>query len=229
MLLRGLIATDLSGSLAGITASRNKGGAYFRERISPVNPNTTFQAAIRAAMSNLTAIWRDELTGAQRTAWTTYAENTPVTNRIGDTIFLSGLSHYVRSNVPRVQAGLARVDAAPTLFGLAEMGTVEVIGADETTNVIAFSFQNTAAWAGAAGGALLVYVSRPQGPATNFFKGPYRYAGRVNGAGTPPTSPGSVTAPFDLSADQRVFVRFRATEAGGRLSTDFRDFAVVTG
>lgn len=228
MLFRGLLATDLSGSIAGVTASRNKGGAYFRERVMPINPNSTQQAAVRSLMSSLTAVWRDTLTPAERALWNTYAENTPLTNRIGETVFISGLSHFIRSNLPRMQAGLARIDAAPTSFGLAEAGTINVDGADESTQIVAFSFDTTAPWAGATGGHLLVYVSRPQGPATNFFKGPYRYAGRINGAGTPPSSPGSVTAPFVFTAGQRVFVRFRATDAEGRLSTDFRDWVLAS-
>ena len=228
MLFRGLIATDLSGSIAGVTASRNKGGAYFRERVTPVNPNSTQQAAVRALMSSLTAIWRDTLDAAERELWNVYGQNTPMTNRIGETVFISGLSHYIRSNIPRMQAGLARIDAAPTSFGLAEAGTIAVTGADEGTQLVAFTFDNSAPWAGASGGHLLVYVSRPQGPATNFFKGPYRFAGRINGAPTPPSSPASVTAPFVFAAGQRVFARFRASDAEGRLSTDFRDFVLAS-
>jgi len=84
------------------------------------------------------------------------------------------------------------------------------------------TFTNTDTWATAVGGSLLVYSSRPQDVGISFFKGPYQFAGRVNGAGTAPTSPQNITTPFTLAAGQLVFVQFRAVNADGRISAIFR-------
>jgi hypothetical protein len=60
----------------------------------------------------------------------------------------------------------------------------------------------------------------------NFFKGPYRYAGRINGAVSPPVSPQNVTWPFVVAVGQKVFAQFRCILADGRVSSTFRTFKV---
>lgn len=69
---------------------------------------------------------------------------------------------------------------------------------------------------------MLLYFSRPQSVGINFFKGPYRFGFRVNGAATPPTSPATGTIPFVGAAGSQVFFLARATNADGRLSGAIR-------
>ena len=45
----------ISGSVGGTVFSRNKGGAYMRNRSIPVNPQSAAQVVVRAAMAFLTA------------------------------------------------------------------------------------------------------------------------------------------------------------------------------
>lgn len=227
MLFKPLLGDQLSGSVGGVTASRNAGGAYFRQRALPVNPNSVYQQAVRGYFSQLAAAWGGTLTEAQRNAWTSYAENTPVTNRIGDSIVLSGLAMYQRSNVARLQAGLARVDDGPGTFGLPEFTGVSWDPPDAAADTVDVNFTNTDVWANEDGGALLVYASRPQSPSINYFKGPYRFMGSVAGNGTTaPTSPATMTLPFVTTAGQKIFFYARCTEADGRLSSTFRGFGV---
>lgn len=95
MLFKPIIGTDLSGKVGGIVASHNAGGAYFRAATIPTNPNTTFQQAVRNAVSQLSSMWQTTLTQAQRNEWEVYAANVKITNRIGEKINVSGLNHYV--------------------------------------------------------------------------------------------------------------------------------------
>jgi hypothetical protein len=227
MLFKPTFGDQLSGSVGGVTASHNRGGTYFRQRAIPTNPGSAFQAAVRGYFAALAAAWRDTLTQAQRDDWETYAINTPVQNRIGDPIILPSLAMYQRSNVARLQASLARVDAAPTTFGLPEFSVPTFGAPDAAADQVDVNFANTDTWASASGGAMLVYASRPQNPSISFFKGPYRLAGTILGAGTPPTSPATLDLPFPVAAGQRVFFRVRVTEADGRLSASFRDFGTA--
>ncbi len=216
-----------SGSVGGITFSRNRGGPYIRSRVVPVNPNTIFQAAIRGFVAQLTSLWIDTLTLAERDAWNLYALNVPLPNPLGEPRNVGGLGMYVRSNVPRLQAALTRVDTAPTVFDLGAFTppTIETLTAP---TALSLAFTNTDAWATEPGSSMLVYGARAQNPTINFFKGPYRFMGTIDGATpTPPTSPAALVWPFVLTATQNGFLRVQISRADGRLSADFRDFQVV--
>ena len=225
MKYKGTLITQGSGSLAGATFSHNKGGQYIRQRTIPVNPNTTLQQAVRSIFATLSIAWVQTLTAAQRVLWKTYADNVPLINVLGDSIFITELAMYSRSNVPRLQAALTRVDDGPTTFSLAQMTNPSATAA-AATDLLSVTFTNTDAWATAVGGAMLVYISKPQNPTINFFKGPYQFAGKIAGAVVPPTSPQTIALPQPIVAGQKVFFRIEATEVDGRLSLPFRGFAI---
>lgn len=215
------IASTGSGSVGGATASHNRGGQYFRRRAIPVNPNTTQQQAVRGFFSALQAAWNSILTAAQRSGWDTYALNTPVTDSLGNPVNAGGKGMYTRGNVGRLQASMTRVDAAPTVFGLPALTAPGVTSLIASTGILTYTFTNTDAWATAVGGALMVFVSRPQSGSTNGFNGPFRFAGKTLGAASPPTSPGTVTSPFTYTVGQKGFVRFVAVTADGRVTGDY--------
>ena len=75
---------------------------------------------------------------------------------------------------------------------------------------------------------MFLYVSRPQNPGINFFKGPYRFAGQILGnSTTPPTSPFAVSVPFPIVTGQKLFARLNVSRADGRLATDTRSTTLV--
>lgn len=219
MKFKSSLLTQASGSIGGLTASRNKGGMYLRARATPTNPSSSFQQAVRAYMAALTSLWVDTLTAAQREAWKIYADAVPLIDSLGEPRAIPPLAHYVRSNVPRLQAGLARVDDAPTVFDLSPFSLPGITSITASTGIAIVTFSSSDAWASEVGSALLVLGSRGMNPTINYFKGPFRYAGKVAGAGTPPTSPQNITMPFGLAADQVAFLQFSVSRADGRLST----------
>ena len=222
------MVTAASGSIGGITYSHNKGGMYQRARATPTNPGSPFQSQVRQLMADLSNAWNNILSEGQRVTWDVYAFNVPVIDSLGQQIQLTGLNMYVRSNVPRLQAGLARVDTAPLVYNLGSF-TEPTATIDTANDEIDVAFTNTDEWAGETGSAMLIYASRPQNLSINFFKGPYRFAGLIPGDDTtPPTSPSPEPLPFDVGAGQRIFWRARVTRLDGRLSADFRDFANAT-
>lgn len=211
-----------SGKVGGIVASHNRGGTYFRKFTIPVNTNTAQQQVLRNAMSSLQTRFAQTLTAAQRTGWNTYGANVPTTNTLGATIHLTGQQWYVKCNSLRVQVGLTIVDAPPVVWDMATL-TIPVPTITAAGTTVSMAYTNTDAWAGEVGGSLLVYASRPKGPTISFFAGPYRFAGRVNGAGTPPTSPAVITLPFVSGpTGSKQFFRVLAVRADGRVSPAFR-------
>lgn len=224
MLIKSAILTQGSGSVGGMTLSHNTGGLYLRARTIPTDPSTIYQTAIRNAMSQLTSRWSAILTPAQREAWDVYASNVTITNRLGDPTTISGLSHYTRSNIPRIQAGLDLVDDGPTVFTLAPQEAMNNT-ASEATQLISTVFLDTQPWCDVDGSAMLIYASRPQQPSINFFKGPYRLAGAIEGDSVaPPTTPQTLAAPFAFVSGHRLFLQARMTYADGRLSAPFRNW-----
>jgi len=222
MLFKGTLLTQASGAAVGLVYSHNRGGAYIRGRSIPTNPQSAQQVVVRAFMAQLANVWRNVLTAAQREAWDVYATNTSRPNRVGDQINIGGVGHYVRSNVPRLQAGLARVDTAPVIFNVGDFTQPTVISLTAATEIASIGFTNTDAWATEVGSAMLVLGSRPQNSSINFFKGPYQFAGTIPGAVMAPASPQPITMPFNFAVAQKGFLQFRVTRADGRLSEPFR-------
>lgn len=174
---------------------------------------------MRAILANLVNEWNNTLDVAQREAWQLYASQVPITNRLGDSIFLSGQNMFIRTNSVVDQIGAVAQQNAPTQFDTGDAGTVTLDSVTALTDAIGVAFDNTQAWANDDDGFLAIYVSRPQNPSINFMKGPFRLAGTIDGdAITPPTSPATLTSPFPIAADQRVWIRTRAGIGDGRLT-----------
>jgi len=171
-----------SGSLGGSVASHNKGGPYFRRRAIPTNPNSARQQAVRSALSNFVTNWTNALSDAQRTAWNTYASNVPRTDRIGQTIQLTGQQWYVACNTPRRQAytsgltaglGVAPTDTAPTTFNRGE-NVVNVASPTFSDPDLTVTAQLSAA--ASNDGDCLLFIGPAINAGRSFWKGPYQLA-----------------------------------------------------
>lgn len=222
MKIKSALVTQMSGSLGGMTGSHNAGGLYLRARAIPVNPNTAFQQAVRGYLTTIVAAWNDVLTPPMRAAWAAYAAAVPIPDALGDPRYIPALAHFVRSNVPRLQAGLARIDTGPIAFTLPSFTnpTLTWVAATEKMSV---AFTTSDLWANEAGGAMLAFCSFPQTVGTNYFKGPYRYVGKIVGATpVPPTSPQLFDTPAPIETTQKVFGYVEIVRADGRLSGKFR-------
>jgi len=213
----------MAGSIAGTTFSRNRYGSYARARTKPVNPNTANQVAIRSALTFLTERWSSTLTAAQRTAWNLYGSNVVMTNRLGESINLSGFNHYIRSNVLRKRINIGVIDAGPVVFEIPEADPTFAITATEAAQTISYAYDDTMDWADENGGWLFLFQGQPQNAQRNFFGGPWRYNSIIEGVnGAPPASPKVAAATFAISEGQHQWCYARITRADGRLSAPFR-------
>ena len=224
------LLSEASGSLAGIVASHNRGGQYFRRRVTPTDPLTTRQAETRANMATLVAYWQT-LTPAQRTAWTLYGSNTPVTNVLGQTIHLTGQQQFLRTNTVRLQIGESIVEDAPTIFDTGVPVTnVTDFSFDGGTGDVIFNTQTPGGTSTA--GEVVVWGGRPQNLSRNFYKGPYQYAAKTG------PSAGSTAQTFGLTVGSTWLTdyvpslttlfpfRCRVSYDDGRLSEVFQILAL---
>lgn len=219
---------QMAGSIAGTTFARNRYGNYARARTTPVNPNSSGQQAVRATLAALTNRWSQTLTAAQRTAWNLYASNVVMTNRLGESINLSGFNHYIRSNSWLSRFGQTIVDDGPVIFEIPDADATFSITASEATQLVSYSFDTALAWANEDDGWLIFEMGQPQNAQRNFFGGPWKHVAAAAGAGAgPPVSPAAPASPFAIAEGQHIWAFARILRADGRLSAPFRDDVLV--
>lgn len=109
----GVTLSEMSGALGNVVALKlPNSGNVLRERITPFNPNTSFQQDARSNLADAARYWGDTLTQAQRDGWDTYADSNPVPGKFGGTVKLSGADWFARCNVNLVNSGGAIGDQA---------------------------------------------------------------------------------------------------------------------
>lgn len=217
MKFRSHVFADVSGSLAGSTFAKNKGGLYTRARVAPVNPNTAAQVLVRGNLATLSALWASLLDDAQRTAWAAYAAATPLSNAFGDPLVLSGQQMFLKVNALAALTDLGVLDDAPTTPGLADLGGVTLTVTASSGNV-RVDVTGDPQWIADDDGRLVVFQGPPQKPTINFFKGPFRFAFHAAGNTTTPPTFVSHAGIFPVEVDQADFVRIVAIDAEGRPS-----------
>ncbi len=216
-----LLLTGMSGSLGGLVFSHNRGGAYVRNRGIPTQPNTSFQTIVKGFFSQLSTAWRATLTAAQRSAWDGYAAATPLIDALGNPFFPTGLNMYIRGNIGILQNGNSRIDDGPITAGLPTATPPQLTSMTAATDIALVAFTGTDGWVSADDTHMLIYASRGKSATINFFKGPYQLAGSIDGdSGVAPTSPATITVPFNIGVGQKVFFRATLMDAEGRKGPD---------
>ena len=117
MKFKGMIATDMSGSMDGVTASSNTHGSYFKKRSRPSQPNSAAQLRAKSAFARAASIFRT-LTGAAIAGWNNFAKTIFSPKNATNTGQFSGQNAHQALSV-----------AFNNAIGLDKAFTVEVNGA----------------------------------------------------------------------------------------------------
>lgn len=219
MLVRYSLLADASGSFGGLVASHGRSGQYIRTRVRPTNPSSSSQVEVRTIFANLSSTW-STLTDEQRDAWVTYALNVPITNALGDPLILTGHQMFIRSNAARLQAGLARVDAAPTVFSGVALSAITYIPV-AASQALFVTITVADPWTTTAGAALLVYLTRQGSGTVRFRHLAYRFMG---GPFVAPLTPVPFDFAFggivrlDANGSNSIFIRSLVVLPDGRIS-----------
>lgn len=224
----GLGIAQLSGRIGGSVYARNPYSNYVRNHTVPVNPDTGLQQRARAALAVLVERWNETLTVAQRTAWNLYGSSVAMLNRLGETIYLSGFNHYIRSNSFLAQYGITLIDDGPTTFTLADQDPITAIVGSEATQQFTLTFDDTMAWPAEDNAYMTALMGSPQNPDRNFFAGPWKGIRYLSGnAGAPLASPLPLGALHAITQGQRCWVQLRIYRADGRVSTPWTENCIV--
>jgi hypothetical protein len=178
MKFRSTLLADARGSMGGITASRNKGGSYLRARVKPTNPNSEAQQEVRQAFALAVAAW-SALTNDQRNGWNAYADQTPVTDSLGEQVKHSGRAWYVAQAAFLTRVGQNTREEAPATPGLGALGEPTGLQISEEDGI-------SAAFTSAAPNApsILVAIGPPVSPGVLDYHGPYTFAAVTDAANT---------------------------------------------
>jgi hypothetical protein len=163
-ILFGVGVADARNKLGGHVFSKNRNGAYVRQKVSPSQPRTPAQLVVRASFGQFAAAWGAILTEAQRAAWTALASTNPVPDQFGNPQVLTGLQFYQRVNRNLFTIGQPRVDAAPGGTGVESLATASMV-ATGGAGTIAFTFTPTPLGASTH---LVVALTPPISPGKNF-------------------------------------------------------------
>lgn len=219
------LLTASSGSVGDVVFSRNQHGPYTRDRTPPFDPASALQLAVRAALSECVTAWNATLTQAERKAWDVFAHAVRTRARLGRSTHAGGLGMYIRANVPRIQAAVGatpRVDQAPTILSSPPLTPITRVVLNYLDDTIHPFFDVNDAWANEFRSPVLFYASPPQPRTVNFYRGPYRFAGRIDGGPLGPgQNPATIPLPFPAGSTDRVFVRGRLTLSDARLGPSF--------
>lgn len=199
----GAIVVAGSGKIGGHVASRNRAGAYFRTKVTPVNPSTAAQATVRNRLSTLSQSWRG-LTAAQRLAWNAAVQDFQKTDIFGDLKSPSGFNLYQRLNNNIVTVGGSEISSPPAT---AEVNQV-VIGA-LTANITGDIISLVLSGAVPSTSEVKVFATPCVSAGVSFVKSEYRLIQIVAASATTPVDlEPAWTAKFgSLVEGQKVFVK----------------------
>jgi hypothetical protein len=127
----GVLFNSLRGKAGSVVFARSKDGTVVRPRVSARNPQTPAQQAVRLALSKSATAYKN-LTAAQVTAWTTYANNvTKHDPRTGKTYHPSAIAAFTSLAAKFLQVNPAgTVPLTPPVTGFAgDTITATAVGA----------------------------------------------------------------------------------------------------
>lgn len=200
----GALMVDGRGKIGGQVASKNRSGAYMRNKVTPSNPRTASQQANRSLLGSLSASW-SSLTAAARASFNGAVDAWSKTNIFGDSIKPTGKNLFTALNKNLASVGLPTVVVAPAKIEVPILALQSVVmDISSTTATIAYD--------GDVDGTYLVISATPaltQG--TTFTKGKFRRITSV------------LAEDLDPSAVYAAYVdRFGAPVAGQNISFEVK-------
>jgi hypothetical protein len=204
----GAIVVAGSGKIGGHVASRNRAGAYFRTKVTPINPQSSAQLGARNRLSGISQGWRD-LTAAQRAAWAGAVSQFSKTDVFGDIKNPSGFNLYQRLNNNIITVGGTPIVVPPSPTEAASV-VIGALVADVNGDVLTLALSAAVP----AGSEVKVFATPNLSPGISFVKSEYRLIEVVdNGTASPLDIEASYTAKFGaLIVGQKLFVKIVFTD-----------------
>ena len=208
----GALAQDARGSIAGTTFSKSRAGTTTRQKVSPVQPRTARQLAVRAILNIASKAWRN-LDDAAQAAWTTWSNNHPIPNVFGDPMKLAPNAAYIRINADlaniaevaptAIPAGLTLPLSVPPADPVLIPAAATAVAADASSGDVTITLEA----ATTAGGFYAAWVTRGYSTGIKFVDSLLKLGGAVlepvSGT-TMVVNPSAVNPLINFAAGQKV-------------------------
>jgi hypothetical protein len=168
----GQMIAEARNSIAGMVFSRNTAGAYIRQKVSPIQPRTVAQLAVRALFASVSQSWRN-LSENSRLSWRGVAALFTHTNVFGDNVPLTAFGLYNRLNRNLQEINEAVITDPPAQTEVLSLDTLDLI-IDNSEVVSDDKVQIAFTAPIPADQKLVVYVTPPLSAGINFVKSEYR-------------------------------------------------------
>lgn len=215
-----------SGKIGGHVASKNRGGAYLRTKVTPINPSTSYQVNVRARLATLAQGWK-ALTAAQRAAFNNAVSAFKRTNVFGDIINPSGINLYTRLNMNLLNLGESAITLPPAPAGVSVFDSLTVAAAAGTPALTATVSPATLP----SGEQIIVRATPAVSPGRSFVKSDFRQIAVIDTvAGGSINLLSAYAAKFGnpAPAGNRIFVEIvHVNEVTGEVSQAQQAIAVV--
>lgn len=209
----GALVVDGRGKLGGHVAAQNKGGSYLRTKVTPSNPQSTFQTGVRNLFGSISAGW-SALTAEQRSAWNNAVDSWKRTNIFGDLKLPSGKALYQRLNQQAQVVGYPALNLPPVKEDL-PASNVTAVAIDTTAETIAATglYNGTAA-------TVQYFSSGVVSAGTSFVKNLMRVVGDSGGAAYDPSQAfADYEARFGTpGTGEKIFIGFKIVLPTGQAS-----------
>lgn len=158
---------DGRGKIGGQVASKNRSGAYMRNKVTPSNPNTTAQIAVRNMLSTVSSAWSG-LTDVQRAGWDGAVKDWSGTNIFGDGVQPTGKNLFTKLNINLMNIGGNMIADVPVK---GSVPALDIVSCEYDISSSEITVLNTQA---VTGYVYLISATAPQSAGTSFFKGKFR-------------------------------------------------------
>ncbi len=203
---------EMKGSIGGNTWQGGKFGQVVRQRRKPVNPNSEKQAARRQLLALLNTFWK-ALSQTEKEEYDEYSQNTPMKNKFGDPVHITGRQMFIRLNAFTVGGGGSVLSSAPNTPGMAPNPDFTLVS-DTASDLSVGNFD----LGGGSDDIIQFQFAGPFASSKQMHKGPWRDVAYTTSDGTDPLVliPGA-----ELVVGQIYFVACRRADNVGRLSEQF--------
>jgi hypothetical protein len=217
----GMFMTDARGKVGGHVLSKNRGGAYVRTKVTPSNPQSAAQSAVRSSFGSIASSWSG-LTDEQRSSFNNAVSSYGTTNIFGDIVNPSGKALLQRLNGNLANSDQALLTVCPQVSevntGLLTIAEIDLVGETFAINTNGVS----------TGSKMVIEATAVLSAGTSNAQNKFRKIAVVTGGVN--TSPDFYTEYVNrfgaIPAGANIQVRIKFVNAGGLSSPYQRTTAV---